>query len=249
MVLRVRPSLKASMLDLTRIFAGISRTEIADMLGVSYWKARYWLEVLAEEGEIRKEVVWWIVPYMRRVRYYPVTILPPEVMYYRTQYAIMFYTEKPRTKTPDPIAEFRVTVVSDKPDSFDIGYFNRVCIYIGVVLSPQTYWYVQLQTVTAYEKDELIDTDELGYSVPVHKRLNYAERYAVFYTSKKGRNMWRHTHGEWWRDESIPIPNPQRGDYEYDEEFIKAQESRLIGLGVLKYKFNNKTGRMESVEV
>ncbi|GAI37778.1 unnamed protein product, partial [marine sediment metagenome] len=61
--------------------------------------------------------------------------------------------------------------------------FEQVCIYVGVILAPQTYWLKQHTLIKADELDEPIDPDELKYSVPVKKRLNYCERYAIFYKS------------------------------------------------------------------
>lgn len=247
--MRIRPSLKEEILRLVQAYPGVTRSEVAAMLDVSYGKTRYWLDVLTREKKLRRLVSWIIRPYMRRVAYYSIVPLPPPPkVYYRTQYAVMYYADIPEEKTPDPIAEMRVTVVSDKPGQYDIEAFDRVCIYIGVVLAPQTYWIAQLSVVTAYEKDEEIDVDELELSVPVYKKLNFAERYACFFRSRReGREMWRRVHPEWWKDEKAPVPAPRSGDFEYDEEFIKAQEKRLMGLRVLRYRFNNIIGEMESV--
>jgi hypothetical protein len=101
----------------------------------------------------------------------------------------MFYTDQPRNKTPDPIAEFRVTVVSDTPHGYSVEEFEKACIYIGVILAPQTFWIKQKYKVTASELHEPIDTDELEWSVPVYKKLNYCERYAVFFRSRRGTEM------------------------------------------------------------
>jgi len=175
------------------------------------------------------------------------------MVYYRTTYAEMYYSEDPRVgknQTPDPIAEFRVTVVSDKPGRYNIAEFRRVCVYTGVILAPQTYWIKQSYVVTAYEEDEPIDEDELPYSVPVYKKLNYCERYAVFFKSRQRptSEWWRAEHPDWWLERPPVVPKPRKGDYEYDEKFIKRQEERLIGLGALRYRFNNEAGRMEAVE-
>lgn len=249
-MIRVRPSLKEDMLRLVQAYPGVTRSEVAGMLDISYGKARHWLDMLMKEGKLKRLTSWIIRPYIRRLAYYSIVpIPPPPKVYYRTQFAVMFYAEKPRSKTPDPIAEFRVVVVSDEPGRFDIEAFDRVCIYIGVILAPQTYWIVQLSEVTAYERDEEIDVDELELSVPTYKRLNYAERYACFFRSRRGSEMWRDVHPEWWKDEKAPVPAPREGDYEYSEDFIKATENRLIGLKVLKYRFNNETGEMESVTI
>jgi len=230
---------------MVKVYPGITRSEVAAMLGITYWSARYWLDKLASEGKINKKVEWTIKGLVRRVTYYPIG-----VYYYRTSLANMFYAEEPRVgknQTPDPIAEFRVTVVSDKPKQYDIADFRRVIIYIGVILAPQTYWIKQSYVITAYEEDELIDIDELKYSVPVYGRLNYCERYAIFFKSRQRVDWWRDEHPEWWKEKPPITPSPREGDYEYDEKFIKKQERRLIDLGILKYRFNNEKGRMEVI--
>lgn len=242
--IRVRPSPREKILALLKIEEGLTRTDVAVRLGISYWSTRYWLEKLASENFLRKEVMM-IGRAIRRIRYF---FIPPKV-YYRTQYAMMFYAEAPRTKSPDPIAEFRVTVVSQKPDAYSLEEFERACIYVGVILSPQTYWIKQKWEVTADEKDEQIDPDELQYSVPVFKRLNYAERYAVFFRSRRpDEEKWRTLYPFWWA-EAKHLPAPREGDFEYDEAYIKRLEEQKIALGTLKMRFNNELGVMESVEV
>jgi hypothetical protein len=203
------------------------------------------LELLAKEGFVEKRVTYTVRPYLRRVTYYPVVL----AVYYRTQFAVMFYAEVPRAKTPDPVAEFRVTVVSNQRDRYNLQEFERACIYVGVILAPQTYWIKQMVKVTANEKDESIDVDELVFSVPVHKRLNFAERYAVFFRSRRGTEAWRQAHIGWWLVETEPLPMPREGDYEYDERFIKEVEEKKILLSALKMRFNNERGEMESVEI
>ena len=194
---------------------------------------------------MRKEVEYTIRGFVRRVRYFPIIAL----IYYRTQFAILFYTVVPRTKTPDPIAEFRVTVVSNVKGKYNLQEFERACIYTGIILAPQTYWIKQQFMVTADETDEPIDADELGYSVTVYKKLNYAERYAVFFRSRRGKDSWREEHGYYWTDLSPTLPAPREGDFEYDEAFIKALEEKKILLGVLKVRFDNERGEVESVEI
>ncbi len=181
---RVRPGRRSAIIGLFggSSLLGLTRTEVAERLGISYWSARYWLELLSSEGFLKKSVAYTIKGRIRRVTYFLVV----HEIYYRTQFALMFYTEKPRTKTPDPIAEFRVTVVSNQKDRYNIKEFERACIYVGVILAPQTYWIKQQYKITANEKDEPIDVDELTYSVPVHQKLNFAERYAVFFRSRRG---------------------------------------------------------------
>jgi len=243
--LKVRKSPRKRILELVRKEPGLTRSEVADRLGITYSSARYWLERLVEKGYLSKKVAWVIRPYMRRVFYYPVAV----PVYYRTQFALMFYAEEPRTKTPDPIAEFRVTAVSDVKGKYDLAEFERACIYVGVILAPQTYWIKQKAIVTASEIDEAIDVDELEYSVPVKKRLNYAERYAVFFRSRRGYDLWREKYPYWWLDPTAPLPTPREGDYEYTEDFIKELEEKKIALGALDMRFNNIRGKMESVIV
>jgi hypothetical protein len=242
---RARKSPREGILSLIVREKELTRTKLASALGISYWSARYWLDKISAEGFIRKEVKILIKPNVRRVFYYPVVA----VRYYRTQFALMFYTEKPRTKTPDPIAEFRVTVVSNLPGKYNIQEFERACIYIGVILAPQTYWIKQQYKITANELDELIDTDELIFSVPVHKKLNYAERYAVFFRSRQGTGMWRNEYIGWWLVPTEPLPLPRIGDYEYDEGRIKEIEEKRIQLLALKMRFNNERGEMESITI
>lgn len=244
---RVRPGRRSAIIDLFKGSAlfGLTRTDVETQLGISYDSARYWLELLTKEKFVEKRVTWTIRPHLRRVTYY--LVVP--VVYYRTQFALMFYTEKPRTKTPDPIAEFRVTVVSNQRDRYDLLEFERACIYVGVILAPQTYWIKQQYMITANEKDEPIDVDELVFSVPIHKRLNFAERYAVFFRSRRGTEAWRQAHIGWWLVSTEPLPMPREGDYEYAEDFIKSLEEKKIALGALKMRFNNSEGVMESVEV
>lgn len=246
-MIRVRKSPREAIIKLMNsILAGmrISRSEVAGVVDITYWSARYWLEKLAEERVIRKEIIP-ISPKARRIYYYRII----SVYLYRTQYSLCFYTEIPRTKTPDPIAEFRVTVVSDRKEQYDLEEFKMACIYIGVTLAPQTYWIKQETIVTADELDEPIDPDELSWSVPAKKKLNYAERYAIFFKSKQGEDhWWRKEAPYYWADPLAKLPAPGSGDYEYGEDFIKALEMKKVALGILKMKFNNERGEMESVE-
>jgi len=242
--LRVRPSPRKKILELVTSFKGITRSEVAEALGISYWSSRYWLEKLVEERFLRKEIVWTIRGFVRRIFYF---LVVPKI-YYRTQFALLFYVEKPRTKSPDPIAEFRVTVVSNRPKQYDLKQLERACIYVGVILSPQTYWIKQKVIITADELDEPIDVDELEFSVPVYKRLDYTERYAVFFKSRqKVEEYWRGENPYYWLDPTKPLPLPREGDYEYDEKFIKDVERKKIILGALSMRFDNERGEMESV--
>ena len=242
--MRVRPSPRKKILEVITTFKGVTRSEVAEALGINYWSSRYWLERLVEESFLRKEIVWTIRGFVRRIFYFKVV---PKV-YFRTQFAMLFYTEKPRTKTPDPIAEFRVTAVSNRPKQYDLKELERACIYVGVILAPQTYWIKQKVMITADELDEAVDVDELEYSVPVYKRLNFAERYAVFFKSRQGtEEYWREDNPYYWLDPTKALPLPREGDYEYAEDFIKSIERKKIVLGALNMKFNNERGEMESV--
>ena len=162
----------------------------------------------------------------------------------------MFYALVPRTKSPDPIAEMRVTVVSNRRGQYKLEELERACIYVGVILAPQTYWIKQEREVTADELDEPIDPDELQYSVTAYKRLNYCERYAVFFRSRRSEDeKWRVKYPYWWVTPDAPLPLPREGDFEYGEVYIKDLEEKKIMLGVLHMKFNNELGVMESVEI
>jgi len=241
-MVRIRPSPRRKIIEFVKIGGRWSRSEVATKIGITYWSARYWLDKLAKENLLQK-IIEVPFPGQRRIFYeYRVPLV-----YYRTQYAMMFYTEKPRTKTPDPIAEFRVTVVSGEKGQYDLKEFERACIYIGVILAPQTYWIKQQLMITADEEDEPIDVDELEYSVHVKKRLNYAERYAVFFRSRRGKEYWREEHPYYWADPTMALPVPGKGDYEYGEDFIKKTEERLTTLRKLKVWFDNEKGRMEDV--
>ena len=243
--MRIKPSPNGKILDILKKEPGLTRTQIAERLGRTYWSARYWLEKLVTEKFLRKEV-FVVGRAIRRITYF---FVPPVVLY-RTQFAIMFYSSVPRTKTPDPIAEMRVTVVSNRPGQYRLEEFERACIYVGVILAPQTYWIKQEMEITADELDEPIDPDELEYSVPAYKRLNYCERYAVFFRSRRSdEEKWRVKNPYWWVTPEAPLPLPREGDFEYSEIFIKDLEEKKIALGVLHVRFNNELGVEESVEI
>ncbi len=166
-----------------------------------------------------------------------------EEVYYRTQLAEIFYSTEPGYKTPDPIAEFRVTVVSDVKDKYKPDNFKQVIIHLGIILSPQTWWVQLPHIVMAYEDNEPIDKDELPLSVPVYQRLNYAERYACFYRSRRSKSdWWRQVEPFWWEKEVFP--NPRSGDYEYNEEFIKKVELDLYSSGRIRTVFDNEKGKL-----
>lgn len=243
-MVRIRQSPRKNILSLFEYEKGLTRSDVAAKLGITYWSARYWLDKLTSEGLLLRKAIR-TGKVIRRVLYYK----PLPRIYFRTQYAIMFYTKVPRTESPDPIAEFRVTGVSDTPKKYNIEEFKDVCVYIGIVLAPQTYWIKQEMEITADELDEPIDVDELQYSVPVFKRLNYCERYAVFFRSRKNEEeKWRTKYPYWFFGREAPLPVPREGDYEYSEEFIKKQEEIKVTLRLLKFKFINEAGRLEPVE-
>ena len=244
--MRVRPSRSEPILALISARTELTRSQVAEALNISYFSARYWLDKLADEKLIRKEIRQ--RGNLRRIFYYSIIPLIGEV-YYRTQYALMFYTEKPRTKTPDPIAEFRVTGVSERRVKYSIDEFKAVVIHVGIILAPQTWWIKQQIKVTAYELDEPIDKDELHHSVRIYGKLNYCERNAVFFKSRIKEGMWRAEENNlyWWLGERIRLPAPRMGDYLYAEEFIKDVENRKAALGALKKKFNNELGVLEVV--
>jgi hypothetical protein len=202
------------------------------------------MELLVKEGFLKRQDIM-VGRAIRRILY----TYMPLVILYRTQVTMMFYAKAPSAKTPDPIAEFRVTAVSQKPGQYDIEEFKRACIYVGVVLASQTYWMKQEVEITADEKDEPIDTDELRYSVPAYQRLNFAERYAVFFRSRRDEDRkWKNLYPYWWTDPNVPRPSPDKGDFEYDEKYIRDLELKKILLGALKMKFDNERGIVESVE-
>jgi hypothetical protein len=164
------------------------------------------------------------------------------LVYYRTQYALLFYEEEPKGKTPDPIAEARVVAVSDTRGRYSIEAFESAIYHMMMVLAPYTYWRGRLTTVTAFEFDEEIDEDELPLSLPEFKRLNYAERYAVFFRSRRERSDWFRFEMPLYWEEKV-APTPRDGDYEYTESYIKrAEEERKMPT-----RFDNEEGRVKRV--
>lgn len=238
MALRARLTPRGRILTLRGEF---TRSRVAEALGITYWSARYWTEKLVLEGLLNKRVE--VIGQVRRIFYTQIRV---RKVLYRTQYSIMFYKKiEPRSKTPDPIAEFRVTGVSDVRGRYKKEDFQQVCIYTGVILAPQTYWIKQDIYVTADEVDEEIDEDELAYSVSVFKLLNYCERYAVFFKSKMYGSRWRQERPNWWEGDRLPAETAR--DYPYNEGIIKSTEEFKISAGVLKKRFSNVEGRMEDV--
>jgi len=179
------------------------------------------------------------------------------MIYYRSMYCEIFYAEVPKSKTSDPIAEFRVTVVSDKPGSYPhFVNLKPVVIHLAVVLAAQTFWH-GLTSVPCRELDEEIDEDELPKSVPVYKRLNFAERYAIFFRGRRDPSEHlRRKHPDYWLvplDEWLPEIERGRtgrtgvtdyGDYEYDEATIKELEEIAIRQRRVRTRFENETARL-----
>ena len=75
MPFRVSPSPQSCIVDylLTRP-AGVTRGEVAEHCGISYWSARYWLDRKVAIGKARVERFWY-GKFVRRVVYYPVVKL------------------------------------------------------------------------------------------------------------------------------------------------------------------------------
>lgn len=258
MTIRTRRSKRYEIIELFKARNGLTRSQVATAVGISYAGARYHLERLVEDAILVKRVHVYSLNKrgveVRRITYFTTLVTPPSDVYYRTQLALLFYTETPRNQTPDPIAEFRVTVVSDKKLQYSPDELKIACIYVGVILAPQTWWArpedikndkpAIKHTIRAWEYDEPIDKDELKDSVPVYGRLNYAERQAVFFKSKK-YSKWQTSNPLYWL--SRIFPNPQTGDYLYNEDIIKKTEQTRVNLKTLKVIFDNIKGRMESV--
>jgi len=177
--------------------------------------------------------------------------------YYRSQYCEIYYEEIPKSKTPDPIVEFRVTVVSDERGKYPhFVNLSNVTTHLGIILAPQTFW-MGLTKVVNREIDEPIDPDELPKSVPVYKKLNFAERYAVFFRGRREPSKHlRRTHPDYWvRPLDEWLPEAERGttgrtgvtpfgDYEYDEATIKELEEVAIKQRRVRTRFENTTARL-----
>jgi len=179
--------------------------------------------------------------------------------YYRTMLYLVFRTvEAPKDKTPDPLFGIRITVVSDVKGKYNIERFRPVIYHTGIIIAPQTHWKDLIErgvfeTVEiAAEIDEEIDVDELGKSVPIYKRLNYAERVAVFFSSKREKK-WRQTKPRWWRDKLLPDIIPEMTpeglvnvpfDYVYNEERIKSDEELAFRRRRVRSRFDNQRGEL-----
>jgi len=77
MAIRIRVSPRYRILDfiLTRPWiyrVGVTRSQVAEALGISYWSARYWLEKMVEEKVIDKERIWIYRGVVFRWVYYPI---------------------------------------------------------------------------------------------------------------------------------------------------------------------------------
>lgn len=250
-MVRIRKPAKKEIVELFKARAELTRSQVAEALNISYESARYWLDVLVEEGLINRKRIIKVSKRGTDYVYKVIYISIEKIVYYRTQLALMFYTEVPREKTPDPIAEFRCTVVSDKKGMYDIKAFEDACVYVGVILAPQTWWRRPdnvksdkpkvLFEVKAFELDESIDKDELNHSVTVYGKLNYCERQAIFFKSHQ-HEKWRKEHQFWWIEKVFPIS--RLGDYLYTEDRIKSVEENRIALKSLKVGFDNEKGVM-----
>lgn len=141
---------------------------------------------------------------------------------YRSSAMICFYTETPRAKTPDPIAEARVTVVSAEPGRWPKEKLRKLLIATMIAVAPQTYW-SELGRIEAYEIDEEIDEDELESSVPLVRAVDTPERQVVFFCSRKHvEHWWRLDRPEYWVEGVVP--EPRYGDYIYNEFDIRRLE-------------------------
>lgn len=76
MARRLRPSPQAEILRYVEAHPeGVTRSQVAEAVGRTYWSARYWLEKKTEEELVRSERIWTIRHFVRRVIYYPVPTL------------------------------------------------------------------------------------------------------------------------------------------------------------------------------
>jgi len=100
-MMRVRSSPQPCLIDYIESHpAGVTRSECAKHCGISYWSARYWLERKVAEHKCRKEVIWTVRGFVRRVVYYPIvkvkTMVDVTIVIYsvctgkRGQYAYRF---------------------------------------------------------------------------------------------------------------------------------------------------------------
>lgn len=174
----------------------------------------------------------------------------PVVRYYRTQVAVMFCSEEPRVKTPDPIGSFRVTVVSDIRGKYNPVDLRKVVRYTMFVMTPWVNWKEAIESrlvseiYVAEEIDEPIDVDELENSVPVYKKLHYAERVVTFFSSRRDKSQWfRVEMADYIKKKKLP--DSRTGDYVYDEGQIKNIENERFMSRRVRTRFNNEKGVLE----
>jgi len=92
----VRPVPRQRILDfVNKALLPVTRTQIADYFGVSYWSARYYLDKLTEEGLIRRDYIY--TDTLRRVIYVPVPV-PIIPKFHRVK--IRLYNDSISTETP-----------------------------------------------------------------------------------------------------------------------------------------------------
>ena len=171
-----------------------ARRDIAEKFRISRHTAARKLDELVMEGKLYRvyEFVYFPIWY-----YYP--------YYYRTQVAVIVYAREPGTKTPDPIAEVRVTCVSMEPGKYDPDQLEKAVLHTLVLLNPKSYWKEKIDLgellveYTAREVDEKIEADEVADSLPCFWRVGYCERMAVFYRSRRESKL-RYIYDEWWLD-------------------------------------------------
>ena len=229
--------------DLERAKRGFTRKDVMDEFKVTYYMATAALEALVRQGlaakvkeAIRGPIYRWI--------YYP--------LFFRTQYAKIFYAPNPTRgskgqTTPDPIAEFRVTVVMPHKGAADklIENGEKILTHLGMILAPWINWRNlvgprggEMAAYTAYELDEPIMPDEVELSIPDYKKFGYAERYACFFRGH--REYWR-----WLRNikpelrpflESRPEELPPEYQTRLDE-FFKAVREEETGMTAMPNEY------------
>lgn len=169
-----------------------------------------------------------------------ILLIPPVTNFYRSTLVRVYYTGNQRKGTPSPIAEFRITVVSNTRGRWNPTFFGNSITHAGIVIAPQTFWN-DLEVLERYEVDELIMPDEVSSSVPVFKTLDFAERLAIFYTSRKDPTKYLDVQVPNWQSlptsELIATVKENTGDFVYDECNIRAREKLvadiIIALGGL----------------
>lgn len=185
----------------------MTRTEIMEVFGLDYIRATRILEKLVGDGKLYREAI-------RRILWIPV-LYCYYPFYYRTQLAWIIYAREPDTKTPDPLVEIRTTGVSKYPGKYSLDKFKKVNIFTLKLLAPQTYWKELIETgemlvkYIGMEQDEKIDADEVTDSLPCHWRVEYCERMAIFYRSRREEKLrayipdWMHRPIDYFMEEFI----------------------------------------------